>query len=276
MEASSVRPLPPEIQCRIFDYENIEKVSLRAIGFVFKAFSSHNEKAIFELEEDIYDGFKPTIAGSMSSLMYWYLQPEHWPEECYAYPRYYISIAKEANDTGLPGLDWNLEKIEISIDWKEMFNKLCGEEDAYQRMVNAAIDSQGKKLREMLDDGEIDKMEGIEKAFKVLGDAWDNSRKRTRRQRLQRQLHGLSADEREELIDRNEKFGFNDFLKEIRWGLSWPSDSEGGSKVDEEAEDELDDDFEDGGMDLERYLDSGAEDDESDKDALDSPGGSAE
>ena len=60
-------------------------------------------------------------------------------------------------------------------------------------------------------------------------------------------------------------------LQEIRWGLGWPSDSEGGSEVDETADDE----YEDEGMDPERYLDGGADNDENDDNELDSPSGSA-
>ncbi|KAL8838682.1 MAG: hypothetical protein Q9176_004922 [Flavoplaca citrina] len=121
--------------------ENIEKVSLNGTGFEFKCLSEYSAtgitKAIFELEEDIYDGFKARITSSLS-LMYAYTEPEYWLEECYANPRHYISIAKDANDTELPALEWDSERIEISVDWQQMFHKFFAEEDAYQRAVHDA------------------------------------------------------------------------------------------------------------------------------------------
>ncbi|KAL8880232.1 MAG: hypothetical protein Q9198_002321 [Flavoplaca austrocitrina] len=178
--------------------ENIEKVSLNGTGFEFKCLSEYSAtgitKAIFELEEDIYDGFKARITSSLS-LMYAYTEPEYWLEECYANPRHYISIAKDANDTELPALEWDSERIEISVDWQQMFHKFFAEEDAYQRAVHDALDGQGPRLRAKLDAGEADQMECFEMAFKIIVDAQKNSRKSTRRDRLRRQSRRLPQDE---------------------------------------------------------------------------------
>ena len=139
-------PIPKDDEKYNADFsedENIEKVSLNGTGFEFKCFSedpaTRQTKAVFELEKDIYDGFKARITSSLSTLMYAYTEPDNWPEECYAYPRHYILIAKEANDTELPALEWNSGKIEIAIDWEKMFHKFFAEEDACRRAVHAAV-----------------------------------------------------------------------------------------------------------------------------------------
>ncbi|KAL8890206.1 MAG: hypothetical protein Q9192_005901, partial [Flavoplaca navasiana] len=281
-------PIPKDDEMYNADFsedENIEKVSLNGTGFEFKCFSEDSAtgttKAVFELEEDIYDGFKARITSSLSTLMYVYTEPDNWLEECYANPRHYISIAKEANDTELPALEWNSERIEIALDWEKMFHKFFAEEDAYQRAVHDALDGQGPRLRAKLDAGEADKMECFEMAFKILGDAHDNSRKSTRRDRLRRQLRGLPKDEREEII-RTYENPLLQGLKEIRCALSWPSDNEAGSEDDEIEEDESEDDQSGGNenridgtrsdgsrdapMTLEEYLDLGVVEDDEDSD----------
>lgn len=133
-------------------------------------------------------------------------------------------------------------------------------------------------MRAKLDAGEADQMECFEMAFKILGDAHDNSRKSTRRHRLRRQLRGLPQDEREEVIGMYEGPVLQG-LKEIRCALSWPSDDEAGSEDDEIEEVESEDDDSGGNeggndgnridgsrdapMTLEEYLDIGVvEDDE--------------
>ena len=136
-------------------------------------------------------------------------------------------------------------------------------------------------MRAKLDAGEADKMECFEMAFKILGDAHDNSRKSTRRHRLRRQLQGLPQDEIEEVIRRYEGPVLQG-LKEIRCDLSWPSDDEAGSDDDETEEDESEDDqsgdnenrndgnrsdgSRDAPMTLEEYLDLGVVEDDEDSD----------
>ncbi|KAL8908530.1 MAG: hypothetical protein Q9207_000740 [Kuettlingeria erythrocarpa] len=108
-------------------------------------------------------------------------------------------------------------------------------------LIPRQLKGQGEKVREMMDAGEIDLREGYERLFKVLGDANDKSRKKPRRQRLRRQLDQLPPDEREQLIDDYENAAFRNF-KDIRWGLSWPSDSEGEEEDDNVGDDESEDD----------------------------------
>ncbi len=121
----------------------------------------------------------------------------------------------------------------------------------------------------MVDAGEIDLREGYERLFKVLGDANDKSRKTSRRERLRRQLNQLPPDEREQLIDDYENAAFRN-LKDIRWGLSWPSDSEGEEEDDEPEDDEPEDDEpEDDEPEDDEPEDDEPEDDEPEDDEMD-------
>lgn len=46
-------------------------------------------------------------------------------------PRHYVSMAEEANDTELHGLDWDENRLELLIDWRRMYSAFLGEEGAY-------------------------------------------------------------------------------------------------------------------------------------------------
>lgn len=119
---------------------NMEKVSLHAVNFVFKCLvvdQDSKSRAVFELAEDIFDGFKPTISESMSSCLFSYLMPE----DEFLQPRHHVTIGKGANDTELPGLEWIDEKLELSVSWKEMYSKYLGEEDACRRERHNAVGS---------------------------------------------------------------------------------------------------------------------------------------
>ena len=48
-------------------------------------------------------------------------------------PAQSIVLLREANDTELPGLEWDPAQLEIRMDWKGMYNKFLGEKDAYDR-----------------------------------------------------------------------------------------------------------------------------------------------
>ncbi|KAI4170271.1 MAG: hypothetical protein LQ346_008880 [Caloplaca aetnensis] len=183
---------------------NEEKVSLHVTNFVFKCLAvdgNSTSRAIFKLAEDIYEGFKPTIAEMMPSRMF----PDQFffdqvPEFPFLVLKHSIAIFKRVNDTKLPGLEWNAEQLELSVDWK-----------AAKRSSNC------------------------------WGIANDKSREKPRRERLRRQLHQLPPDEREQLIDKYESSAFSN-LKDVRWGLSWPSDSEGEEEDDNVGDDESEDD----------------------------------
>lgn len=124
---------------------NEEKVSLHVTNFVFKCLAvdgNSTSRAIFKLAEDIYEGFKPTIAEMMPSRMF----PDQFffdqvPEFPFLVLKHSIAIFKRVNDTKLPGLEWNAEQLELSVDWKVMYCKYFGEEDACRRELHDAARS---------------------------------------------------------------------------------------------------------------------------------------
>ena len=48
-------------------------------------------------------------------------------------PAHAIVLLQEANDTELPGLEWDPARLEIRMDWQGMYNKFLGEKDAFDR-----------------------------------------------------------------------------------------------------------------------------------------------
>ncbi|KAL8849224.1 MAG: hypothetical protein Q9221_005802 [Calogaya cf. arnoldii] len=242
-------PLPKEhalYDDTLPDDENIGVFSLEDTAFDFKCFAGSatcgETQAIFELGKFTYEETTPTIVDYMSSMMYRHGDRTWWPQEFYTGPRHYVLIEDELNDTELPGLEWNKDRIEISLNWKKMFNKYFREEDAYQRSVQAAakiyqLDGRDQKLYEIIEAGLADA--GFEKAVRFLVDAHDNSRKTTRRERIRRQLplaDWFTAWDRGNLIDRSEKSALKK-LKDMCAAMRWDN-GEGAFKHHEVESDE--------------------------------------
>ncbi len=84
----------------------------------------NSEKAIWKLDEDREEQME-CIREELSDVM-----QRH---DRIVKPAHAIVLLQEANDTELPGLEWDPARLEIRMDWQGMYNKFLGEKDAFDR-----------------------------------------------------------------------------------------------------------------------------------------------
>ena len=79
---------------------------------------------------EIWKDYTATIAERMS---------EYLPRLNRFEARHFITLMTGANDTALPGLEWDLGNLELFVNWKAMYSELFGEEDAFFRAIADSV-----------------------------------------------------------------------------------------------------------------------------------------
>lgn len=194
-------------------------------------------------------------------------------------PKVIVQVRKDANDTQIPGMEADWDKLEISFDWKKMYSAYFREDKEYHRRLGAwvrfiytiispqhtyhlltsiQVDTQKDamlNIREQVDKGELDQLESFKRVFTMFGDSYQETRKQVRRSRIRREV--WENDEVDWELSNDELFDDDDALKKLKdtrfaigLGESFSDESDGGGEnaeegANSEVEGEDEDDWED-------------------------------
>jgi len=173
-------------------------------------------------------------------------------------------VHRDLNDTPLPGLTFDAENIYLSLNWKELYTRLYGEELLYHKgLKNWSFDNETLKqeLAGKAGRGEAGIMETLMKAMDAFAGGSEESRKVARRARIRRQFKEVGDDWDFEITgDPDEEKQILNRLAEARKVASLESDSDfdndeedNGSEEEDEWEDASDDDIEGEDIDEEEF-----------------------
>jgi hypothetical protein len=157
-------------------------------------------------------------------------------------PRHYVQVHRELNDTPIPDLSFDYEKLELSCDWRGLYTRFFGEEQLFHKYTKAWVaekEGWAKDMRKQVEGGQLDMLKAMETLMYAFADGSDDGRKKARRARMKHQFR-----DRGEEIDLDLPSDEEDtVLKDIaiaRQTASMENDSE--YDFDEEDEDDEDGD----------------------------------
>ncbi|KAF4627489.1 hypothetical protein G7Y89_g10664 [Cudoniella acicularis] len=164
-------------------------------------------------------------------------------------PPFNVQIHRELNDTPIPGLSIDFENFNLSCDWRGLFTRFFGEEQIYHKYLTKWSENNKAWATRMGDQaarGEIDMMTVIQNALESFAGASDESRKKARRARLNKQGKEQGKDWDWDVIgDENEDKLVLKRIAEARQLASMGEDSDFDEEEDEEGEEDEDGDEDD-------------------------------
>lgn len=157
-------------------------------------------------------------------------------------PKHYVQVHRELNDTPIPGLSIDYEKLELSCDWHGLFTRFYGEEMLYHNLQAAWVEEKkdwATNMGKMALRGQLDMMQLIEKAVHAFGDAAEDSRYKARKARQTRQY----KERGEEFVEKGgpAEMELVNELEKARQLASMESDSDYEEDDDESDEWQTDD-----------------------------------
>jgi hypothetical protein len=191
--------------------------------FDFSHLSEDKVTAIFRIEE---------FSGECKSVIRGYLRNYVEDMDVEA-PRHTVQIRRDVNDTPIPRLSIDYDKLELSCNWRELYTRFYGEEQLYHKLTGAWVKSKeewAEDLKVKTDRGEVDMMVAMEEAIYAFTDGPQDSRKIARRARIRRQFREL--DGREWDVKRD-----GDLVEET-WILSTLAQTQQLASMEEYSDDE--------------------------------------
>ncbi|KAI9767493.1 MAG: hypothetical protein M1835_007037 [Candelina submexicana] len=208
----------------------------RQCDWIFSHVSPDDKNiAIFVGAEEYLGKHKEAVPRILPSI----IEERDLPDRLYS-PQHTVQIRREFNDTELLGLNIDYEKLELSLNWRELYCNFFAEEKLITTIMHQIQD-------------EMDRVD----------DVWEASRLEARRLRVRRQFREkhdidrmLAADEEglNSLMMKTQRVGMEDFS----------DDEDEENQVTDESSDtdsELDSDDEDGLMGEEDMSGEGATND---------------
>jgi hypothetical protein len=170
-------------------------------------------------------------------------------------PQYEIQIHRDVNDGPIPGLSVDCEKLELTIDWRETYTILFGEEQIHHRLLNQWTKDQEQwaiDIRKKMERGELDMIKMMQQAAEGFAAGSENARKIARRARIRREylrLNGVEWDADRDGNEMEENSALKK-LKDSRYLRSWETqsddeDDETDSDVNASLEDSEEEEWED-------------------------------
>lgn len=166
------------------------------------------------------------------------------------FPKHTVEIRRDVNDGPIPGLSIDYDKLELSCNWRELFNAFYTEEYLYHKFTADAIkkrESWVAELKSRVDRGELDPMSVMTKVFTAFGDDTKESRKLARRARICwqfKQKDGTEWDFRRDGDEAEERKCLAE-LQNVRFQASFAEFSDDGSEEDGGDEENKEEDEED-------------------------------
>ncbi|KAK1215251.1 hypothetical protein PQX77_022153 [Marasmius sp. AFHP31] len=213
------------------------KVSL-ATEFSFSHLDPNDRtRAIFR-DVECHDDFKPMMKRHLKST-FEYGNPVHRP-------KIVIQIRRQANDTPIPGLEFNFDNLEMKLDWMAMYSEWFKEGKEHTRYLASMVHGDGGlaakaiEMREKVERGEMDMMESFEWAIKSFFNGHTDASQKIRTERIARNVRNDGGID--DWNDPDAK-GYQR-LKDIRFYISMEetySDEEEEGEEQRDAEDDEED-----------------------------------
>ncbi|KAG6811211.1 hypothetical protein H0H92_008506 [Tricholoma furcatifolium] len=233
-----------------------------AYNFDFDRMDPQNPSRVIFSEKDCAEEYRPIVIKKLRSEM-------EYGNFNFHDPKFQVQIRRDLNDTTIPGLEFDYEKLEASFEWKGLYSAFFREEAEISRRMRLRVESMKSELlavKERVERGEVSQMEMVEMMVMGFSNSNDDIRKAVRRERICREIWEKEGVKWEWT---NEDARSLKELKEARWmlGMGEPysdeSDGEGGRDREDEEEDMDEDEYEDeDGMDEDEYEDEDDMDDE--------------
>ncbi|KAL0564403.1 hypothetical protein V5O48_017646 [Marasmius crinis-equi] len=189
------------------------KVSL-ATEFSFSHLDPTNRNRAIFRDEECHDDFKPLMKLHLKAHLE-YGNPVHRP-------KIIVQIRHFANDTPIPGLELNLDELEMSVDWMGMYSEWFREEKDHHKYMGKLMDgadgleAMAIGMRQKVENGEMDLMKSFEMAIKAFAGGYEDAWQKTRAERIKRNVR---AEGGSEIWDDSDRAGYRR-LKDIRFAVS--------------------------------------------------------
>ncbi|ESK84962.1 hypothetical protein Moror_9214 [Moniliophthora roreri MCA 2997] len=212
----------------------LNKFSLGVVFCFAQVDPDDRERAIFRIQEDCPDDFKPMLRQRFDSLFNQAGSPAQQP-------RAIVQIRRHANDTSVPDMFPDREKLEIKVNWVGVYSEFFKEEKEYTRRLEVFMDKLDQSATEMhqkLELGELDLMSFLQSAVGTFPDGSRDLRRAIRAERIARNVKKESGID----WDDSDDPGYQR-LKEISFAVRFDDQySSSGSASGGETENDDDED----------------------------------
>ncbi|KAG6811212.1 hypothetical protein H0H92_008507 [Tricholoma furcatifolium] len=191
-------------------------------------------------------------------------------------PPIHVQIRRDLNDTAIPGLEFDFDKLEAIFEWKGLYSAFLREEAQISRRTREKAESLKSELLAARDSGKMTEMELLNMAFTGFANFDDEIRKAVRRERICREVWEKEGVKREWCYETEDAHPLS-LLKDARSMIEWrgpysdESDEDGGEHWEDEEGDSLyEEEYEEeDGMDEGHEIDIDGDSDEDDIDEED-------
>ncbi|KAI9702781.1 MAG: hypothetical protein M1836_007995 [Candelina mexicana] len=147
--------------------------------------------AIFVGAEEYLEEHKEAVPRILPSI----IEERDLPDRLYS-PQHTVQIRREINDPELPGLSIDYEKLELSLNWRELYCNFFAEEKLITTILDQIHETDRHVLHRKASAKDMKKL--MLAAIYKVHDVWEASRLEARRLRVRRQLReqqGIEYDE---------------------------------------------------------------------------------
>jgi hypothetical protein len=156
-----------------------------------------------------------------------------------AVPQHTVQVHREINDTPIPGLEMDWDKMRLSCDWKAMFTRFYAEEKHYNRLMDTFLEDNkvaADEMKEKMERGLMSMGDLFKQAMEMVGDTNKISYKRARRARVSRMMQennwGSWNWDQDEENKKNEKKVLSELAKLRQWASTQDDNDFDGEKDD--------------------------------------------
>jgi hypothetical protein len=188
--------------------------------------SEDKQTAVFKTDDDFDENLLDKIKGRLEGSAL----------DDINVPKHLVQVHRDLNDTPIPGLSIDYEKLELSCDWKGLFTRFYGEDLLYYQYQ--AVWAKEKEewvvdLGEKARRGELDMAQMIQKTMHAFADAVEDSRYKARTVRQRHQYRERGEEFR--ILEESAQKALMKRIAKVRQLASLEDDSD--YDFDDEAED---------------------------------------
>jgi hypothetical protein len=238
--------------------DEVTRAASLEVDFDFDRLSDDKSVAFFKVEPPIDPNWRETIVHELQRST---------NARQFQSTLHIVRVRNHLNDTPIPSVRIDYNKMELSCDWRALFTHLYAEEVLCSNLLlnNSKLDVAKDQMRDQIAAGQLDAGKAIEEALKLFGDLMDDNRKMARRARIWR-LYEQNPDP--ENPDFHWEAGQSNMqtekrimeeLKVAMFGASFDVDSDDESDGEEEGDGEGSEEEEDEWEDEEDEVDGDRE-----------------
>jgi hypothetical protein len=163
------------------------------ITFEFKELSEDKQRAIFQ--DDLHDTEpgRKNVDRIISRLKSATMKTEEGTLQMHniVRPEHTVQVHRDINDTPIPGLEIDFEKLQLSFDWKAMYTRFYGEERHYNQLMATFVEDNKGAADEMklaMERGEMDMGAVFKRAMDLIGKSNKVSYTKARHDRVSKMM----------------------------------------------------------------------------------------